>query len=155
MLSGRKGQPFATVKPKRMPKKKKVTKGPGILEENRNIQFVYTLGGIVYGYKWSRENLRACIFLLEDDGPNATLYLSKMIEYAFSIFLFSNQKTSFYSKHQHKYVRDGIHLLHKSWQALSRKTSCTANPLFHGADHPCLLLTDKTITLTMQGQNFN
>ncbi len=58
-------------------------KGPGIFEENRDIQFVYTLGDIVYGYKWSRENLRECIFLLEDDGHNAALFLSKMIEYAF------------------------------------------------------------------------
>jgi hypothetical protein len=48
MVSGRKGHPFATVKLKKMPKKKKVTKGPGIFEENRDIQFVYTLGDIVY-----------------------------------------------------------------------------------------------------------
>jgi hypothetical protein len=96
MLSGRKGQPFATVEPKRTPKKKKVTKGPGICEENRDIQFVYTLGDIVYGYKWSRENLRECIFLLEDDGHNAAVFLSKMIEYAFDTFPFSNHKTSFY-----------------------------------------------------------
>jgi hypothetical protein len=73
---------------------------------------------------------------------------------SFDIFPFSNHKTSFYIKHQHKYVRDRIHLLHESWQALSRQTSCTANPLFHGADHTCLLLTDKTITLTMQWKKF-
>jgi len=83
MLSGRKGQPIATVKLEKMPKKKKVTKGPGIFEENRDIQFVYTLGDISYGYKWSRENLRECIFLLEDDGHNAAALLSKMIEYVF------------------------------------------------------------------------
>jgi hypothetical protein len=74
MLSARKGQPFATVKLKKMQKKKKVTKGPRILEENRDIQFVYTLGDIVYGYKWSRVNLRDCIFLLEDDGHNAAVF---------------------------------------------------------------------------------
>jgi hypothetical protein len=61
-------EPFATDKLKKMRKKKKVTKGPGIFQENRDIQFVYTLGDIVYGYKWSQENLRQCIFLLEDDG---------------------------------------------------------------------------------------
>jgi hypothetical protein len=44
ILSARKGQPFATVKVKKTQKKKKVTKGPGIFEENRDIQFVYTLG---------------------------------------------------------------------------------------------------------------
>jgi hypothetical protein len=44
---------------------------------------VYTLVDIVYGYKWSWENLRQRIFLLEDDGHNATVFLSKMIEYAF------------------------------------------------------------------------
>jgi hypothetical protein len=66
-----------------MPKKKKVTKSPGIFEDERDIQFVYTLGDIVYGYKWSQENLRECIFLLEDDGLNAAIYVSKMIEYAF------------------------------------------------------------------------
>jgi hypothetical protein len=83
MLSGRKGQPFATVKLKKMPKKKKVTKGPGIFEENRDIQFLHTLGDIVYGSKWSGVNLRECIFLLEDDGCNAASFLSKMIEYVF------------------------------------------------------------------------
>ncbi len=83
MLSGRKPKSFAIVKLKKMPKKKKVTKGPGIFEENRDIQFVYTLADTVYGYKWSPENLRECIFLLQDDGRNAAVFLSKMLEYAF------------------------------------------------------------------------
>jgi len=82
MLTGRKGNALQLSSWRRC-QRIEGNKGPGIFEENRDIQFVYTLGDIVYGYKWSRENLRECIFLLEDDGHNAALFLSKMIEYVF------------------------------------------------------------------------